>query len=242
MTQTIKFELTQKFEQPILPPVATKRLTPAWLKKMNTGVSKHKLDEWGNPMQTVKKCVPFVDAITAGYTLLTHIDLNLTLVNDELRVVFLDDEHEKKLKEFNPVETHPRLQVEGTPFEDFRILKYITPWKIKVPDGWSLLFLPPMNQFELSYIPLCGLVDADTYDGVVNFPFICPNIGEGVHVMIPAGSPFIQIIPVKRDEWKEEIVVYNEEQYKQHKKYRDHMHANKKDYYRKNAWQKKKYT
>ena len=78
---------------------------------MNTGVSKHKLDEWGNPMQTVKKCVPFVDAITAGYTLLTHIDLNLTLVNDELRVVFLDDEHEKKLKEFNPVETH-RLQVE----------------------------------------------------------------------------------------------------------------------------------
>ena len=60
--------------------------------------------------------------------------------------------------------------------------------------------------------------------------------------MIPAGSPFIQIIPVKRDEWKEEIVVYNEEQYTQHKKYRDHMHANKKDYYRKNSWQKKKYT
>ena len=41
-------------------------------------------------------------------------------MNDELRVVFLDDEHEKKLKEFNPVETHPRLQVEGTPFEDFQ--------------------------------------------------------------------------------------------------------------------------
>ena len=88
----------------------------------------------------------------------------------------------KYTKEFNPVETHPRLQVEGTPFEDFRILKYITPWKIKVPDGWSLLFLPPMNQFELSYIPLCGLVDSDTYDGVVNFPFICPNIGEGIHI------------------------------------------------------------
>ena len=47
---------------------------------------------------------------------------------------------------------------------------------------------------------------------------------------------------IKRDDWKEEIVVYNEEQYTKHKEYRDNMHANKKDYYRKNSWQKKKYT
>ena len=96
MTQTIKFELTQKFEQPIIPPVATKRLTPAWLKKMNTGVSKHKLDEWGNPMQTVKKCVPFIDAMSVGYTILNHIDIEIWQTKEgDVRLEWLNEKHKK---------------------------------------------------------------------------------------------------------------------------------------------------
>ena len=78
---------------------------------MNTGVSKHKLDEWGNPMQTVKN-VFLCRCYHCWLHIINSYRFKLTLVNDELRVVFLDDEHEKKLKEFNPVETHPRLQVE----------------------------------------------------------------------------------------------------------------------------------
>ena len=95
-----------------------------------------------------------------------------------------------------------------------------------------------MNQFELSYIPLCGLVDSDVYDGVVNFPFIVPALDEGTQVMIPAGSPFVQIIPVKRDEWNEEIS--NTVGNKSIIQHYDQLDADRYDFYRKKFMEKEK--
>ena len=48
-----------------------------------------------------------------------------------------------------------------------------------------------------------GIVDTDTYNAPVNFPFVLNNIKfEG---LIPAGSPMAQVIPFKRDSWEMEI-------------------------------------
>lgn len=239
MQQKIVFDLIRIFPYPVLPPVPSRKLIPTWFKKMKTLTSGKEKDERGERMRTVKKCVPFLDAMSIGYTLLTHIDMLLTIDKGEVRNIFLDEEHKKHLLDHNPIENHPSPQVEGSPFENYKILKYLSPWRIKAPEGYSLLFVPPMNQFELSYIPLCGLVDSDTYDGVVNFPFIVPALSEGTQVMIPAGSPFVQVIPVKRDEWKEEIS--NTVGNKSIIQHYDQLDADRYDFYRKNSWKKKSY-
>jgi hypothetical protein len=99
-----------------------------------------------------------------------------------------------------------------------------------------------MNQFELSYIPLCGIVDSDNYEGIVNFPFIVPALQEGVQVNIPAGSPFIQIIPYKREEWVEHVDNLNGDGADAYNNMRAEMRVERQDYYRKNNWDKKKFN
>ena len=67
MTNIIKFHLVQDFpDQLVLPPLPSKKLIPDWFKK----IPAHNEDDW-----TVKKCVPFIDAMGAGYTLLSHMDI-----------------------------------------------------------------------------------------------------------------------------------------------------------------------
>ncbi len=241
MKKTISFELAQQFPNHIIvPPVPSRKLIPPWFKKMKPfSVTKN---DQGQTMETVKKCVPFIDAMSAGYTFLTHVDLQLTIEKGKVRTIFLDERHRKEMETFKPIETHPKPQVEGSPFEDFLILKFISPWRIKVPKGYSCLFLPPMNQFELSYIPLCGIVDSDNYEGIVNFPFIVPALQEGVQVNIPAGSPFIQIIPYKREEWVENVDNLNGDGADAYNNMRAEMRVERQDYYRKNNWDKKKFN
>jgi hypothetical protein len=46
-------------------------------------------------------------------------------------------------------------------------------------------------------------VDTDTYKAPVNFPFVLNDVKwQG---LIPAGTPMVQVIPIKRDSWEHEI-------------------------------------
>ena len=101
-----------------------------------------------------------------------------------------------------------------------------------------------MNQFELSYIPICGWVDSDIYEGIVNFPFIMPSLQVGTQINVPAGSPFVQMIPIKRDEWSADINMLTGQSEAIHKAERNRMNStpeNREDFYRDNTWEKKKY-
>jgi hypothetical protein len=48
-----------------------------------------------------------------------------------------------------------------------------------------------------------GIVDTDTYKSPVNFPFVLRD--PKTDGLIPAGTPLMQVIPIKRDEWQMEI-------------------------------------
>jgi len=246
MTLELKFELIKPFpDQIMIPPQPSRKLIPHWFKKMGPYTTGGEKDEFGKKMETVKKCIPFLDAMSAGYTLLTHIDMQITInEQNEIKLIYLDEKHKIDTEYFNPIENHPKPQVKGSPFEDFRILKYLSPWRIKTPPGYSILFLPPMNQFELSYIPICGWVDSDIYEGIVNFPFIMPSLQVGTQINVPAGSPFVQMIPIKRDEWSADINMLTGQSEAIHKAERNRMNStpeNREDFYRDNTWEKKKY-
>jgi hypothetical protein len=130
---------------------------------------------------------------------------------------------------------HPIKQAPSHPYmNNHPYPKFINPWAIKTPKGYSSLFIPPVHGSNKYFQILEGIVDTDKYDNPVNFPFVLKDVNfEG---LIPAGTPVAQIIPIKRSSWKIEFG---------DKKDIDNTYATLKstffDGYRKFFWSKKEY-
>ena len=155
MTKIINFHLVQDFpDEMFLPPLSAKKLIPDWFKK----IPPHNEND-----MTVKKCVPFIDAMSVGYTILNHIDIEIWQTKEgDVRLEWLNEKH-KNMKRWPPIESHPQRQVPGSPLVGYTILKIMSPWIIETPPDYSLLFLPPINRLEIPIVPLVGLVDSDTF-------------------------------------------------------------------------------
>ena len=75
--------------------------------------------------------------------------------------------------------------------------KFINPWRIKVPAGYSVLLTQPFNRPDLPFTCFSGLVDCDRFETTINLPFLWTG-PVGQH-LLPAGTPIAQIIPIRRD-------------------------------------------
>lgn len=242
MKKLIEFHLIHEFPNQnfIIPPIPSKKLLPDWMKKMPT----HQQSPEDTKDPTLKKCVPVIDAMTAGYTILTHMDIVISLRQDKsLRVHYLNEKHKEDILRHAPIEQHGVWQVPGTPFAHMNILKFMNPWRISTPKNYSVMFLPPVNRFELPMIPLVGLVDCDNYKNVVNIPFLHTELEPGGDkVTIPAGTPMCQVVPVLRAEWHEKVTFQDASEIRAIKAYRGMMDNNREDWYKRKVHTKKKYT
>lgn len=181
-------------------PIPAKKNIPDWYKKTDSYMQhKKKPDGKGRTTGTIKKCVPVFDAITAGYIITTFADLfvsrrEMETVSGEVKVLPYYEWSSIESIQFHPEEqgkNHPNFQ--NTPYP-----KFMSPWGIKTPKGYSCLFIPPCHR-ETPFSILPGIVDTDNYFAPVNFPFTLSNANfEG---FIPAGTPIAQVIPFKRDSW-----------------------------------------
>lgn len=231
----IKFHLVQDFpEQLVLPPLSSKKLIPDWFKK---------IPGYNEGDQTVKKCVPFIDAMSIGYTLLSHMDIVIyQLENGEVKLHYLDEKHAQLVKRWPPIETHPARQIPGSPMENYTILKYMSPWIIETPKDYSLLFLPPINRLEIPLVPLVGFVDTDTYFNNVNIPFIHTALEpNGEKHLISAGTPICQVVPIKREEWTTKYTWLDKQQLDKQKYSRELVNKDREDWYKNHAHTKKRY-
>lgn len=238
--KTIKFHLIHDFpDQIVLPPVPSKKVVPPWFKQIPPKVEDKKLGK----ISSVKRCMPFLDAMTAGYTMLVHMDIVIQLLPDgTIHLPFIDDHHKYLVEKWKPIESHPASQVKGSAFENMTILKYMNPWVVETPKNYSALFVPCINRLESPIIPLTGLVDSDVYGNVVNIPFLHTDLEPGGKpVIIPAGTPICQIIPVKRDTWSQKVTVLDKQELKNVSRMRKTMDESREDYYMKNLHEKKGY-
>jgi len=165
---------------------------PQWYKEMEAYFPKERTPE---SLPTIKKCIPVLDAITAGYIIVSSCDVYVSVK---------DGEPNYNSAVPNLIQFHPRKQAYKHPaVNNFQFPKWINPWSIKTPKGYSCLFVPPMHNPNEHFVILEGIVDTDSYSAAVNFPFVLKNTTE--EFMIPAGTPIAQVIPFKRDEWKSKI-------------------------------------
>jgi hypothetical protein len=186
MTNSIVF--TSTFPQYDIPhPIPASKAVPDWWRKASAVTDQ---------IHTMKKCVPILDSLTAGYV--------ITLPSDVHRLKGVDSFGQRSDVIF--VSEHYKLQTKAYPlseeFED-QPFKWINPWKIKTPKGYSCLFIHPLNSGDMPFHSFSGIVDTDKHPVPVNFPFVVKKDFEGV---IPAGTPIIQVIPFKRDTWKSKVI------------------------------------
>ena len=148
---------------------------------------------------TIKKCIPVLDAFTSGYLLKTKVEINYSVDEKYRRSEFsfkLKDSNQPKLITMHPFEQIDQLPLDGDYYE--YAYKWSNPFVIKTPPGYSCLFTQPFNQI-LPFYTLTGVVDTDTYPIAVQFPFL---MRKGFNGTIKSGTPIVQIIPFKRDEWE----------------------------------------
>ena len=196
-------------------PIPTKVNIPEWYKKL-----KHYPNS-----KTIKGCMPFLDTLTTGYLLkldqdiyLEHnIEVDGEKTSTSLPAIVQSTQNTKYAHTINlnykPLmeEAHPQGQIGECPYgeknKNFPIMKIHNPWCIKTPPGYSCLFLPPLNNEDDRFSIIPGIVDTDTYDNEVNFPFVVNGDKyPELKTTLKRGTPYVQVIPFKREKWKMKIV------------------------------------
>lgn len=174
-------------------PTPIKKFIPEWYRKSENTIT----DNAGNEVAGLKKCIPFLDAMITGYVLTTPVDIFVSKNEDgglNIRWNSIDplsifiSERPKELGEHmpRPAGHYPNHLA----FKGF--------WGFKTPKGWSLIVTHPLNRHDLPWTITSGIIDADKYSTSGNIPFF---IKEDFVGMIPAGTPFAQLIPMKRAKW-----------------------------------------
>lgn len=171
-------------------PYPARKLMPKWYKELPPKIDKK--DKLEN--STIKRCAPFLDAMCIGWIIPLAADVEIITNNDGSNVDYKSNFYKTM------IENHGKDQI-GTeknrhPTNPKPPIKFLNWWAIKVPDDYSVLFIPPMNRKDNRFECISGLVDCDKYFEFINFPFIFnePNY-TGI---IRAGTPLVQAIPIKR--------------------------------------------
>jgi hypothetical protein len=234
-------------------PAPTHSVTPSWYKeadrfaknletneyyKANRQVcpfpKEGTLDDYGK-IPTWKACPAIMDAFSTGYVLKTPCDLifyknNLGQIDVKIEDPRYQDFCTKRFP--MPQFEHPR----GYYKEHFA---WYPDWALELPEGYSALFMNPMNRFDLPFLNTTGVVDCDKVHLLGTFPFF---IIEGWEGKIPAGTPYMQILPFKRENWEHTVELQKQ------KEIYDKMIENMKFYrqpdggvYIKNIWDRREY-
>jgi hypothetical protein len=212
-------------------PYPASRSVPQWLKDMPKDRPLEKQTPTG-PHQvqvpSVKQCPPFVDAMTCGYIIPLAADVTFEMGSSG----GLKFRAQGKI-----IETQHPLQVRGSPFEGVVIVKFLNPWVVRTPPGYSTLFLPPLNQFQTPFQVLAGLVETDTYYRQVHFPTVC-LMRPGQVVTLKRGTPVAQAVPLKREAWQSQALPWDAAA---RQAVEEEMKADRHNFYKDRHWVKKAY-
>ena len=174
------------------PSPAIKNL-PDWYKKSESYTRQDQLWVDGKSPHTIKKCVPVLDSMSAGYLIKCFVDIQVTQRDGIPYYEWRGVPDAVLFHAFGQLGQHPQGQ--GIP-----LAKLKNPWAIRTPLGWSSLIVSPMHgdSSPLSILP--AIVDTDTYNAQVNLPFVLKD--KSWVGLIPAGTPIAQVIPIRRESWK----------------------------------------
>lgn len=174
-------------------PYPASKAVPDWIKAMP-------MDRGGGP--TLKRCPPFLEAMTAGYIIPAPADVQFEVSPDAK----MSWQSRDKV-----IGGHFGSQFQGAPFGNELVLKFINPWVIRTPPGYSTLITAPFNRFHMPFVALSGIVETESYYREVHLPMIC-TMRPGTRFLLARGTPLVQVIPFRREKWTSEALPLDEAQ------------------------------
>jgi len=169
---------------------------PDWMKQLKPygDDKKYRLFALHRSNETAKKCPPMLDAVMTGYVIQTTEDF-MVEQRDGAPFFYWSNGLGVEFHVPSQIQTHSR--------SNQSVPKWLNPFGVQTPPGYSTLFIPPVNQDSPIVTAFSGMVDTDKFVVPINFPFLLtdPNF-EG---LVPAGTPMVQLIPIKREEWNNQV-------------------------------------
>jgi hypothetical protein len=211
---TITFKSTPEMVAAYPHPKPAKKIVPEWYKEMPQVIPEykrcHEVEE-GHDYNIkpngefdfilgMKACPPIRDLLTSGYIipLWTTMYLSRDSENHSIYYAWPD-------RALEVLGEHNLSQTEGCPFqaefESTGANKFMCPWNVYTPKGYSTLFMPVYYEGQPFEI-LPAIVDTDVMHEV-NFPF--RYRGEDGKHKIDRGAPLVHAIPFRREEYKHSI-------------------------------------
>ncbi|MDX3974556.1 DUF6065 family protein [Shinella sp.] len=182
--------LCRKEDEGVIPaPVRAKTALPDWFRKL-PAIDETQVSPTNSGI-TVKRCMPFLDAMATGWVIGLAASVRMD-ISDGGKTVDCGWDFDRTL-----VSNHASHQVAGNPREPLPPCKFHNYWTIRTPPGWSCLFVPPLNRPNGVFEVVAGVVDTDTYQSEIHFPFFATG-EDGLH-MLERGTPIVQVIPFRRD-------------------------------------------
>lgn len=218
-------------------PDPSKKHVPNWFSSSN----RFWVDEFGNTPEhsfggkvlSFKACPALVDIFIMGYMLKTPCNIYVYKENGMLK-----HKTENGFEDF--CGARPKMDGFPTPegyAEDH--FHWYPNWMPQLPEGYSALYVNPLNRFDLPFLTVSGLIDNDDMDTPGLMPFFIKKNFEG---LIPAGTPYVQIIPFKREDWEMEKVMHNNDEIaKRHEYQANKFRIPEGGAYKKTVWKRKNF-
>jgi hypothetical protein len=229
-------------DQKQLVPSPTKHNMPAWWKDATLWwlnedgdpiIASYNKDDEEEKSLGFKACPALLDIFSTGYVLKTPADIMFVQYEKQPFVII-----DKKFKEF--CESRSDMPQFPIPYGYSKKHFHWWPnWGIELPEGYSALVTHPLNRYDLPFLTVNGIIDSDRYTMPGLTPFF---LREGFSGLIPKGTPFAQVIPIKREDWKSEMIYYNlDEMYNRHTSIVDKYRVKFGGIYKRKTWVKKDY-
>ena len=217
-------------------PRPSKLYIPTWFKNMPKELPT--VDNKGMD-KTAKKCLPFIDSLTSGYTQELTCDVKIVYKgkdeqgNDLLDYQWAGDQRpfSTRIEDTNSRRVFPEFN--GYYNVEFHWNSF---WEPQTPAGYSTVYSHPANRLDLPFTTLTGIIDTDKWSITGPVPFLLRRGFEG---LIPAGTPIYQMMFIKRESWESKPEEFNEKFQKKH------TYAIRQIFgegYKKKYWSKKDFT
>lgn len=197
MNNKIKFiPITLDLKNTNLPPFPASKLVPDWFKNIPPErTDEDDITKFGRNSGTVKKCIPYIDALTMGYMFVLPFDIEVS-IKDNVKYLRWQVEGQETFSHVEPQYRTMGMSVNSNfgP-EIWRLTSYPC---IETPAGYSVLITHPLNRYDLPFLTLSGVIDTDKLHQESSVAFYLDSKFSGI---LEKGTPIAQIIPFKRDEW-----------------------------------------
>lgn len=215
---------------------------PTWYKKLESFYNDDATPVNGHQQITVKRCIAFLDMLSSGYIIKAPFDIYIDTTGDdphfdipEVMKTFVS------LGNKALIGNHDLKQVTGYPFDKDQYIEYLfrvnVIWAVETDPGYSTLFIQPQHQEISPLFTISAIIDTDTYPSNGLMSFLVKKNFKGI---VSKGTPLLQIIPFKREEYESEYIETQEKVF-QVKNITANIRSVFNSGYKKFFWHKKSY-